>query len=60
MSYKEDYLKMRSEINKVLESIKKENPAIAEYLSENIIYDDKKMTVKYTGDSRITINKIFP
>lgn len=59
MMSKKQYFQVRVDIEAALELLREKNPDIAKYLEENIIYDDEKMTIKYIGDNRIFMKKIF-
>ena len=58
MKEKEAYLHIRTEIYNAIEEIRKSMPEAADYLSKNILFNDKYMTVKYIGDDRISLTKL--
>jgi hypothetical protein len=53
----ETYEKVKSEILEGIKEIAMVNPDAAEYLKNNIVFDDGKMTFCYIGDDRIKIIK---
>ncbi len=50
---------VKNEINESISNIEKQNPKLAKYLRDNIVYDEVKCTVMYTGDDRVTMNRIL-
>lgn len=56
---RENYNQMKVDICLALEEIRDKKPNLAEYLEKHLVFDDDKMTVKYTGDGRVAIDKIF-
>lgn len=56
---KKDYIILKNEIYKSINEIKEKIPDAALYLSKNIIFDDKNMTIQYTGDDRISMRELL-
>ncbi len=59
MNERQTYESMKRDIKKAIESMRAKSPEAAAYLEQHIVMDDQKMTFAYTGDNRISLEKIF-
>jgi hypothetical protein len=59
MSNEKHFLEVKKEILDALDLIELKNFEAADYMRKHIVFDDKKFTIKYTGDDRVSIKKVF-
>jgi hypothetical protein len=50
---------VKSEIEDTINELRKKHPSLADYLEENIIFDEQNFTVKYIGDDRVKIDQCY-
>ena len=55
MSEREAYESIKSDIKHLIESVRAQLPAAAEYMEKHFVMDDEKMTFMYTGDDRLKL-----
>ena len=53
MSEREAYESIKSDIKHLIESVRAQLPAAAEYMEKHFVMDDERMTFAYTGDDRL-------
>ena len=54
------YEKMKREMLEAVKAIEDAHPEAGKYLREHLVFDDRQMTFKYTGDGRLQLNPIRP
>jgi len=53
------YEQICSDILQAVDYIATKNPEAAQYLREHLAFDTEKMTMVYTGDDRISLQKLL-
>ena len=55
---REAFERVKADILATVESMRRVNPAAAEYLEQHLVIDEVAMTFKYTGDGRLKLERI--